>query len=130
MNGVVVLPPGTTFPDGTEVKVELLPVTTADDPFITAVEQILRHGSDMGSTPGTMPDDMAANHDYYLHGHSRKQQPRTARWIDASENAPELTEQQVNSDVNQLLSLAAETTGLPSDLSTNHDHYLHGLPKK
>jgi hypothetical protein len=29
-----------------------------------------------------------------------------------------------------LLQIAAKTRGLPADLAENHDHYLHGLPKK
>ena len=29
-----------------------------------------------------------------------------------------------------LLSHAGKAKGLPSDLARNHDHYLHGLPKK
>ena len=30
----------------------------------------------------------------------------------------------------QLLRFAGVAKGLPSDLARNHDHYLHGLPKK
>jgi hypothetical protein len=30
----------------------------------------------------------------------------------------------------KLLRLAGTVKGLPSDLARNHDHYLHGLPKK
>lgn len=29
-----------------------------------------------------------------------------------------------------LLSFAGKAKGLPPDLARNHDHYLHGLPKK
>jgi hypothetical protein len=29
-----------------------------------------------------------------------------------------------------LLRVAGKATGLPSDLAENHDHYLHGLPKR
>jgi hypothetical protein len=29
-----------------------------------------------------------------------------------------------------LLRIAARIEGLPSDFAKNHDHYLHGLPKK
>ncbi len=29
-----------------------------------------------------------------------------------------------------LLEIAATMEGLPPDLARNHDHYLHGLPKK
>ncbi len=30
----------------------------------------------------------------------------------------------------KLLRLAGTVDGLPTDLARNHDHYLHGLPKK
>ena len=30
----------------------------------------------------------------------------------------------------RLLELAGTAEGLPPDLAENHDHYLHGLPKK
>ncbi len=30
----------------------------------------------------------------------------------------------------KLLRLAGTVKGLPTDLARNHDHYLHGLPKK
>jgi hypothetical protein len=29
-----------------------------------------------------------------------------------------------------LLEIAARIEGLPPDFAKNHDHYLHGLPKK
>jgi hypothetical protein len=64
-NGVVVLPPGTVLPEGTEVQ-----VTSLISP----------------------------------------------------EEAAEFTD--------ELLKLANQITNLPPDLAENHDHYLHGLPKK
>ncbi len=30
----------------------------------------------------------------------------------------------------ELVRLAAQTRGLPADLATQHDHYLHGQPKR
>ena len=30
----------------------------------------------------------------------------------------------------ELVSLAAQTRGLPADLAAQHDHYLHGHPKR
>lgn len=30
----------------------------------------------------------------------------------------------------KLLALAGRAKGLPSDFAANHDHYLHGLPKR
>ena len=77
-----------------------------------------------------LPDDLAANHDYYLHGHAHKQQPRRGRWIPARKAMPELTVAQAEEFAGKLLALAAETRDLPPDLATHHDHYLHGLPKQ
>ena len=34
------------------------------------------------------------------------------------------------SDYDRLGSLIGKAEGLPSDLAENHDHYLHGQPKK
>lgn len=42
--------------------------------------------------------------------------------VDASENTPTLYE--------QLQPIVGSVSGLPSDLAEQHDHYLHGLPKK
>src|SRR5438046_8025892 len=99
VNGVVVLPPGMMLPEGADVKVETIQPAIADDPFTSAVKQILiqRDQTNELGTPSTLPDDMAANLDYYLHGHSRKQQPRSGRWIGANSSA-ELTEQQTADD--------------------------------
>jgi hypothetical protein len=30
----------------------------------------------------------------------------------------------------ELVRLSADVRGLPADLARNHDHYLHGLPKR
>jgi hypothetical protein len=121
MNGVVVLPPGTALPEGTEVKVEASPMG-AVDPLVALADEFAKRSSDL-------PDDLAANLDYYLHGHARKQQPRHHRWIAADRATPELGAEQRRADSEQLASMAAEIVGLPADLATNHDHYLHGLPK-
>ena len=130
VNGVVVLPPGSVLPEGAEVKVEAIPLTAADDPFVAAVEGMLEGRSDGKEAAGSdLPDDLAANHDYYVHGHARKQQPRAARWINANGEA-ELTEQEAAEEANQLMSMAAETSGLPADLAANHDHYLRDLRKQ
>lgn len=75
MNGVVVLPPGAPFPEGTEVKIESL-----------------RLGD--GIATGELTAEAAAN------------------------------------EADQLAGMSAQTSGLPPDLALNHDHYLHGLPKR
>jgi hypothetical protein len=63
-NGVVVLPPGTTLPEGAEVKVETLP-TAADDALVAAVEQLARPRPHL-------PKDYALNHGHYTGGEPRK----------------------------------------------------------
>lgn len=75
-----------------------------------------------------LPDDMAANHDYYLHGTS-KQQPRRGRWIPTGKALRRPTLAQVAAFNHKMEKLAAEIEGLPPDLAKNLDHYLHGHPK-
>ena len=67
---------------------------------------------------------------YYLHGHDHKQQPRRGRWIPAAKATPELTVSQAEEFGSKLVALAAEISKLPPDLASQHDHYLHGLPKR
>jgi len=76
-----------------------------------------------------LPDDLAINHDHYLHG-LPKQRPRRGRWIPEDKPAAELTEQQTSDYTGMLATLAAETHNLPPDFSSNHDSYLHGWPKR
>ena len=65
VNGVVVLPPGTTFPEGAEVKVEPLILTAADDPLVAAVQSVARPRPDW-------PDDYVLNHGHYVSGEPKK----------------------------------------------------------
>jgi hypothetical protein len=118
-NGVVVLPPHVHLKEGERVQ-----VTAAPSP---EEEFVLRETAEARSGTGTLPDDLAANHDYYLHG-SKKQQPRRGRWIPVVEPARELTEREAADITAQLRRFAAETRGLPPDLAANHEYYLHGLP--
>ena len=122
--GVVILPPGVKLPDGLEVQ---LTVPDSASPEETCV---LHETASPYPTVDGLPDDLAINHDYYLHGHQHKQQPRRGRWIPADQPMPEMTAQEAADSTDQLLKFAAEIEGLPSDLAANHDHYLHGLPKK
>lgn len=46
------------------------------------------------------------------------------------EVTPLVTAQQANDFTDRLVDIAEKVRGLPSDLARNHDHYLHGLPKK
>ena len=125
-DGSVVFNQPVSLPEGTRVRIEPVTDQIADSSEGQSLLEELRNA--VGSVDN-LPTDMAANHDYYLHGHSRKQQPRTARWL-GEVSAAELSEQEAADEASQFSSMAAETRGLPPDLSTNHDHYLHGLPKQ
>ena len=76
-----------------------------------------------------LPDDLAANHDFYLSG-THKKQPRGGRWIPANKDSSVLTETERMEFADKLTELASETRDLPADLAVNHNHYLRGLPKR
>lgn len=126
--GAVKLPPGVDLPDGTAVEL-ILPEPAKPAPVSPEEAFILHETALAFPAVRDLPDDLAINHDYYLHG-GNKQQPRLGRWISASQSTPELTGRQAAEFTDKLLELAAETNNLPPDLSANHDHYLHGLPKR
>ena len=60
-NGTIVLDQAPALPDGARVEVEIKPLAKAASPL---GEMLLRHA---GKAVG-LPDDMAAQHDHYLHG--------------------------------------------------------------
>jgi len=64
-NGVIVLEGAPTLPDGTTVEVNTHE-TTSTDTFLGQRLQKLA-----GLAQG-LPEDMAENHDHYLHGRSKK----------------------------------------------------------
>src|SRR5689334_7235109 len=110
-NGVVELPPGAHFEEGQ--RVEIIPARMPPEKAGVLHETGLAF-----ATARDLPDDLAINHDYYLHGQS-KQQPRRGRWLPTGKPAPELTEREVAEFTDKLLALAAETSNLPTDLSAN-----------
>ncbi len=120
-DGVVVLPPDVHLADGE--RVEVIPLAASPEEGF-----LLRETAQIRMTSGTLPDDLAANDDFYLHG-TKKQQPRRGRWLPAREAAREMTVEEADDFSGQLRCFAAETRGLPPDLAAHHDHYLHGLPK-
>ena len=65
VNGVVVLPPGTVFPEGAEVKVEPLVHTPGDDPLVAAAEKVAKPRPDW-------PEDYVLNHGHYVSGEPKK----------------------------------------------------------
>jgi|SRR5208282_2756707 len=121
-NGVIKLPPDAQLEEGQRVEIVAASLSP-EDAFV------LRETVMAAPPVRDLPDDLASNLDYYLHGHDHKQQPRRGRWIPAAQPTPELTEPQAEEFANKLLALAAETSNLPPDLASHHDHYLHGLPK-
>ena len=121
-NGVIELPPNAKLEEGQRVEIVAASLSPED-------EFVLRETVMAAPRIRDLPDDLASNLDYYLHGHDHKQQPRRGRWIPAAQIAPELTDPQVEEFASKLLALAAETSNLPPDLASHHDHYLHGLPK-
>jgi hypothetical protein len=84
---------------------------------------------EIAGTVNGLPDDLAANHDFYLYG-THKKQPRRGRWIPANKDSSVLTERERMEFADKLTELASETRDLPADLAVNHNHYLHGLPKR
>jgi hypothetical protein len=57
-DGVVVLPPGTSLPEGVEVKVETVDLESQDDPFLVAVLKAAKPRPHW-------PKDYALNHGHY-----------------------------------------------------------------
>ncbi len=64
-NGVVVLPPGTKLPEGTDVKIETLELTPEDDPFLAAVLKAAKPRPHW-------PRDYVLNHGHYISGEPKK----------------------------------------------------------
>jgi hypothetical protein len=65
VNGLVVLPPGTKLPEGAEVRIETLKLTSEDDPLVGAVEKLAKPRAHL-------PKDYALNHGHYLRGEPKK----------------------------------------------------------
>jgi hypothetical protein len=72
-NGVVVFDQPVSLPDGTPVRVEVLPATPCEDQ--AAAERaghFLNHYSSVIGTVTDLPPDAALNHDHYLYGMPKK----------------------------------------------------------
>ena len=63
--GVVVLPPGTTLPEGSEVKIETIKDADAGDPFFATVARLAKPRPHL-------PKDYALNPSHYLRGEPKK----------------------------------------------------------
>ncbi len=63
-NGVVVLPPEASLPEGTTVEVTPLVQAEQDPPFLQAILKLAK--------PRDWPEDFALNHAHYIKGHPKK----------------------------------------------------------
>jgi hypothetical protein len=52
-----------------------------------------------------------------------------SKWLAGGSSAA-ISQKQADGFTDGLLEIAAGLTGLPTDFAKNHDHYLHGLPRK
>ena len=64
-NGIVVLPPGTKLPEGADVKIEMLELPPADDPFVAAALKVAKPRPHW-------PKDFVLNHGHYVSGEPKK----------------------------------------------------------
>jgi len=64
-NGVVVLPPGSNLPDGTEVEVVTSAARPEEPAFLQAILKLAKPRPDW-------PEDFALNHAHYAKGHPKK----------------------------------------------------------
>src|ERR1035437_9963683 len=65
VNGSVVLPPGTKLPEGAEVRIETLKLTSEDDPLVAAVEKLAKPRP-------PLPKVYPLNHGHYFGGEPKK----------------------------------------------------------
>lgn len=56
--------------------------------------------------------------------------PRAAKWISSTGRNAAISKTQADYFIDGLLKIAVHIKDLPADLARNHDHYLHGLPRK
>ncbi|HPO14539.1 MAG TPA: hypothetical protein PLI09_13935 [Candidatus Hydrogenedentes bacterium] len=70
-NGTVILDPDPLLPEGTEVELMLFVRADTTEPQTTIPSIIDRLKSIVGKAKG-LPSDLAVNHDYYLHGQSKR----------------------------------------------------------
>ena len=55
---------------------------------------------------------------------------RASKWIPGGASQVAISKFEADRFTEGLLEIASRLEGLPRDLAQNHDHYLHGLPKK
>ena len=107
INGTIHLDPPAQLAEGTRVEVHPKEQSEAEKPTLSAL-------LDLAGTVDDLPSDMARNHDHYLHGAPKEDEP-----------APP-----AEPTVSSLLKIAGTATTLPPDFADQHDHYIHGTPKR
>ena len=55
---------------------------------------------------------------------------RASKWIPGGTGDAAISKAEANRFTEGLLKIAARLETLPPDFAKNHDHYLHGVPKK
>ena len=55
---------------------------------------------------------------------------RVSKWIPGGVGNAAISKLEAARFTDGLLKIAARIEGLPPDFAKNHDHYLHGLPRK
>ena len=73
-NGVVVLPPGVSLPEGSIVHIvpQTHAVQTPDEPG-NIWDDLVALAEEVESLPCDLPEDLAINHDHYLYGAPKRQ---------------------------------------------------------
>ena len=70
-NGMIILPQGADIPSGTEVLIS--PVRGETPPKGASIwEKLQQAAKTAAALPTMLPDDLAENHDHYLHGQARR----------------------------------------------------------
>ena len=75
-NGVIVLGEGQTLPEGAAVQVVFTPavVPPSEETATPSIwEKLYQLGREVESLPCDLPEDLAINHDFYLHGQPKRQ---------------------------------------------------------
>ena len=67
-DGKVMLPPEVKLPTGTKVRVETLEIASPATPIGNKLQ-------DLDGVASGLPQDLAKNHDHYLHGKPKQSQP-------------------------------------------------------
>jgi hypothetical protein len=70
-NGMIILPQGAELPSGTEVLISPVKGETAAK-GTSIWEKLQQAAATAASLPTTLPEDLAENHDHYLHGQAKR----------------------------------------------------------